>query len=321
MLKEATVLMAKGLSPRLAATALGLDASTLARWRRRQATGSLLVRRRGPGRLPLPEQVARASRLVRDLKGLVGADSICRSVPGLSRRMAASIKAGTWTAMERQRKQRLDRITITVPGVLRGFDVMEQGDQHVLVAADGSIPYRTSCRLASRYTGQMVARFLGEDFRGHGAPLVIRMDRAKQHDTQPVCRVLERYQVLPLRGPAHTPSYYGQLERQNLEHRRWLERRPKGPLRSRTLTAMMRALNGLWRRRELGFKTAAEVWKARPQLPLSRVAFRQEVERRTAALQNRVKLRGKPADFPRRLAIEQTLLRHGLLVRKTGGWC
>jgi hypothetical protein len=322
VLREAVVLMAKGLPRRLAAEALGVDASTLERWTRRQEQGRRLVLRRGPGHPPLPGQVARAAKLVRDLKGLVGADAICHSVPGLSRRLAAAIKAETCTAMERERKQHLKRITITVAGVLRGFDAMELGGQHLFVAADGSVPYRTSWKLVPRYTGIMVAQFLGNDFSRHGAPLVLRMDRAKQHDTTLVKRVLARYQVMVLKGPAYRAAYYGQLERQNQEHRRWLARLDTGQaILPGTLRAMMSALNGRWRRRELGFKTAADVWKARPQNPLSRVAFRKEVERRTAMIRNRINLRGNPADFPRRLAIEQTLLHHGLMVRKPGGWC
>jgi hypothetical protein len=223
--------------------------------------------------------------------------------------------------MERERKRHLKRITITIPGVLRGFDAMELDGQYLFVAADGSVPYRTSWLLSSEYTGTKVARFLGDDLRRHGAPLVLRMDRAKQHATTLVKRVLERYQVTVLQGPAYRAAYYGQLEHQNQEHRRWLDRLDPGqPLLPSTLKAMMGALNGRWRRRELGFRTAADVWKARPQLPLGHAAFRQEVERRTAKIQERIS-RGKPADLSRRLAIEQALLHHGLMVRKPGGWC
>lgn len=39
--------------------------------------------------------------------------------------------------------------------------------------------------------------------------------------TPEVDRLLQRYQVLALHGPPRHPYYYGQLERQNREHRAW----------------------------------------------------------------------------------------------------
>src|SRR5690349_24208363 len=44
------------------------------------------------------------------------------------------------------------------------------------------------------------------------------------HTAEPVLSVLRAHRVLLLQGPAYHARYYGQLERQNLDHRRWCER-------------------------------------------------------------------------------------------------
>jgi hypothetical protein len=195
--------------------------------------------------------------------------------------------------------------------------------RHFFVASDGSIPYRTSWALVPRYTGAAVARFLEHDFRRHGPPLVIRLDRATQHETAVVKRALKRHKVLALHGPPNRPTYYGQLERQNAEHREWLSRLPHNdqPAELATkLAATIDALNRKWRRRELSWKTAWEVWNARLRLTVNRSDFAEEVTKHMSRL-GRLEMRARPADLAERLAIEHTLACHRLLIRQTGGWC
>lgn len=320
-LRRATELMRQGLPRGLAAKAVGRDASTLRRWVRRAQGEQPLARHRGPWHEPGARQVARAHLLVQELHGLVGAASLSHSVRGLSRRQAAQVKAETCTELERVRKAHLARITITQPGVLRGFDVMRLHRRHLFVAGDGSVPFRTSWALEPRYDGLAVARFLNLDFHRNGAPLVLRLDRAPQHSTPLVGKVLRGYGVLALHGPAYRASYYGQLESQNGEQRGWLRDTTATGDPSVAVATMMEALNGQWRRRELGWRTAKEAWKARPRLRLHRSAFRREVEKRAARIREATRLRGKPADQAQRLAIEHSLARRGFLVRQHGGWC
>ena len=74
-----------------------------------------------------------------------------------------------------------------------------------------------------RYVAESVAAALELDIVNHGAPVAYRLDRARCHDTPVVRQVLDRQSILALHGPAHHPGYYGQLERQNREHRAWLD--------------------------------------------------------------------------------------------------
>jgi hypothetical protein len=286
-----------------------------------------VVQRRGPRATPLtPEATAAAARLVRALHGLIGAEALRRSVPGLSRRQAAALKQRTLTALTRERRAAATRIRVTQPGVVRAFDAMQirttHGRQHLLIASDGAIPYRTSCVAVPRYTGHAVARVLAEDFARHGAPLVCRLDRARQHATAAVHAVFRRHRVLRLHGPPHCPRYYGQLERQNREHRQWLQ-----PLAVPPPTAlaalgeqMRRLCNAHWRRRTLGWRTADEVWTTRAPLRDDRAALRQDVRHRAARIRRHLTGRGDPADLPERLAIEQALRTRGYLRRVPGGW-
>jgi hypothetical protein len=224
--------------------------------------------------------------------------------------------------MERERRGAAERVQVTMPGVLRGFDSMDVGQAggaHLLVAADGSVPFRTSWALVPRYDGGAVAALFARDFERHGAPLVMRMDRARQHSVPAVRAALDKHAVLVLHGPAHRPQYYGQLERQNREHRAWLNHVPQHSREEleAEVARMMSSLCGSWRRSTLGWQTAAEAWSARPHQQLNRSEFRRQVTDRAC----RIQARGGVSDgLAWRLAIEQMLVKWGLLRITKEGW-
>ena len=84
------------------------------------------------------------------------------------------------------------------------------------------------------------------------------------------------------------------------------------------LQEILEAVNKLWRRRTLGWRTAYEAWSARRRLEIDRRALREEVSERAARIGRH---RGKPADLAERLAIEQALETRGYLRQQPGGWC
>ncbi len=189
-LERAAELRAMGLNAPLVAALAGMTASTLRRWRARGT----------PKRSPRPRATVDrglakcVEEHVRSLRGLVGADSIRHAVPGITRRQAAAIKRKTLTAMERERVASVERIVVTTPGIMRGFDQMyvntTAGQQLLLFSADGAVPYRTSVLRTESYDGASVAAAVAEDFARHGAPLVWRADRHRSHDTPEVRAVL-----------------------------------------------------------------------------------------------------------------------------------
>jgi transposase InsO family protein len=297
----------------------GVDASTLRRWRYAPCPRR---RRSAPGAL-----CARAERLVRDLNGLIGAAALSHTVMGLSRRQAARIKSRTLTLLERERQATLTRISVNRAGLIRGLDAMHLSTKdakcYALICADAAIPYRTTASLSEHYDAALVAGTIERDIATHGAPLILRADRARAHDSPLVRKILEEHQVLMLHGPPRYPCFYGQLERQNREHRAWLDALadPVGEPMQALLERMIYCLNTLWPRRSLGWKTAAQAWNARPDIHIDRQAFKKEVQDRARCLERHIDLRAKPADLVERLAIEQTLANLGYLHRQVGGWC
>jgi hypothetical protein len=241
-------------------------------------------------------------------------------VAGLSRRAAAEIKHDALRRMEIERRAQAQRVSVTSPGVVRGFDGMElgRGRGHLLVAADGCVPYRTSWMLSTRYDERAVANLLEQDFERNGAPLVMRLDRAAAHDATAVCDVLRTHAVLPLHGPPHHARYYGQLERQNREHRAWIVDHAGAAF---DVDAMMCALNEHWRRSTLAWSTAAECWAARPVIDIDRGELADEVNARARRLESHVDRIPRASGLAWRLAIKQALTSRGLLRIESGGWC
>jgi transposase InsO family protein len=234
----------------------------------------------------------------------------------VSRRAAAALKRDELAAMERERRAACSRVEVTSPGVVRGFDAMHvttaSGRRFALVAADACVAYRTSVHLAARYDGAAVAAALAADFAQHGAPLVCRLDRASCHRTDDVAAVLASHGVLALHGPPRHPGYYGQLERQNRDHRAWLRAVGDDLAPGSLVTAMARmrsALNETWRRRSLDWRTAAEIWALRPTMQEDRIALHDEVTDRAA----RLRADDIDEDLAMRLAIEKALTDRGYL--------
>ncbi|MBL8950971.1 MAG: hypothetical protein JNK82_09360, partial [Myxococcaceae bacterium] len=258
-----------GLALPLAAALVASSPSTLRRYAARERAGQPLVRCRGPGRqAPSAEHRDAGEQVVREMRGLIGADALSHRVPGLSRRVAAAVKAETLTALERERIESCTRISITVPGVVRGFDGVHISGGFVLPVADASVPYRTVVAVSESYDSPAVLSVLERDIALNGAPLVYRLDRAACHRTPEVKELCDAHQVLILYGPPRYPQYYGQLERQNREHRAWLN--TCGPLALGELGEEVERMQYAWNcslpRRSLGWRTASEVWSARPKL-------------------------------------------------------
>lgn len=332
-LERAERLRRAGVSDELASAIVGAGRSTLRRWRARQRAGMSTRARRGRGSRAqgaAAELAARAVGLVRELRGVIGAEPLRRAVPGLSRRQAAEIKAETVRTLERERKAACARVRVTEPGAVRGFDAMYletlYGRQYILAAADACVPYRTSLARADRYDATAVAVTLERDFRRHGAPLAVRLDRASVHRAPSVCEVCARFGVVMVHGPPHLARFYGQLERQNREHREWLktaEIRDPEEL-ERELDLMRTQLNDAKPRRSLDWDTAAKRWARRrdfgPPNALERQKFRSDVDRLTDRIASALDAEEPYDGFAHRLAAQAALIERGLLrLSRTGG--
>jgi transposase InsO family protein len=272
--------------------------------------------------VPVNDELAamQARTITRATHGQVGADSLAKTC-GLTRRRAAEIKKTELREMERERKAQCRSVSVLAPGLIRGFDAMHlrclDGNAYWLVSADASIPYRTAIATVPTYDAEHVIAALIADFEANGTPLVLRLDRIACHQTAEVQDMLDRYEVLALHGPPRHPYFYGQLERQNREHREWhrhLEPVTRAGLEAVT-ESMRRALNGLWARPTLDWCTAEQAWHRRPSFAIDRKQLRLDVDWQAAGLI----AAGIPRLNARRLAIESQLIERGLLSIHQGG--
>src|SRR5262245_18924276 len=286
-LAAATQMRKLGLPAALAGAVVGMSTATVRRWAAAARRGQPLCSRAGRRRMvPAdPAGVALAADAVQVLAGMIGADAL-RITSGLSRRQAAAVKARTLTEMERRRKAEAARVIVTAPGIVRGFDQLYAwtavGWRFVLVSADAHVPFRTGGLVVERYDEAAVLQAVAADLERHGAPLVWRWDRASCQRTLAVVQYLESRGVLVLHGPPNHPQFYGQLERQNREHRQWLASLRGGPSEELqpNCDRMLTALNTRWPRRALDWRTPAEIWSTRAPIPdVLRARFRAEVYR------------------------------------------
>jgi hypothetical protein len=304
-----------GVPTKLCASVLGVSPATVRRHRRPKQTPP-------PKRRVLDETACKQVRsLVRATHGVVGATNLAR-MSGLPRRICSQLKQRELTEMEWERKQRCARVVITTPRIVRGFDAMHvvAGDLRAywLVAADAAVPYRTSIATTLDYDAASVIAALRADFELHGPPLVLRLDRIACQRTPEVNELLADYEVLALHGPPRYPRYYGQLERQNREHRDWysLLIADTADELARAAENMRTALNALWPRPSLNGWTAEQAWRAYRPLDVDRRQLRHDVERRTSGLVTA----GLEPLRARRIAIETELQERGLLCINQGGW-
>jgi transposase InsO family protein len=301
----------------LCAWLLGVSCSTVRRMKSPAAPRNARCSR------PIDETArARVRTVVRETHGLVGAANLGR-MTGLPRRTCAVIKRRELRELELERKARCASVTIAAPGIIRGFDAMHvraiEAKAYWLVAADAAVPYRTSIATVWHYDAASVIAALRADFDEHGAPLVLRLDRIACQRTPELDALLAEYDVLALHGPPRHPRYYGQLERQNREHRAWYDLLPRVSGRELATAgdAMRSSLNALWPRPTLDGWTAEQAWLQRKPVDVDRRKLRHDVLRCASGLAQT----GIQELTARRIAIESALTERGLLTINNGGWC
>jgi hypothetical protein len=213
-------------------------------------------------------------------------------------------------------------VVVAQPGVLRAFDAMHftttEGRRYALCAGDGAVPFTTSATLVRRYETASVLAALTADFTEHGAPLVLRLDRASCHLTEPITALCRTAGVAILHGPPRYAPFYGQLERGNRDRRAFLRavHRPTPAALVSELGKSHVALNCLWPRRTLHGCSPEEAWRRRPAIPVDRGAFLADVQQRA----ERLALHVEPS-LAQRLAVERALIDRGLLRLQPGGGC
>ena len=217
-------------------------------------------------------------------------------------------------------KKEPERYEVTVSGAMwseDGAGFRENGcKKELVVAQDEHSRYKVNYRLVDGpANGQAVYEYLREAFEKHGAPLVLKHDGGKIFHSEKVRGLLDEYRVTDLTGPSYYPQYNGKKERSVRDiksYERAMRRYRSGGTLADRLGATIHDLNEVRPRPVLGGRTAKEVYiRDRGSLP-DRTTFIQEVDNAEQKILTEAVTR-RQRDGARRHAVEQVLLRYGLL--------
>jgi hypothetical protein len=160
-----------------------------------------------------------------------------------------------------------------------------------------------------------VLKYLEWSFQKYGAPLVLKHDGDGIFHTPEVKALLDKYMVLDLTSPAGYPGYNGKQERSMRDiksyDRAMRKHGRKGTLSSR-LHVIMKDLNEDRPRPVLDGRTAQEAYREGMSLLPDRWIFIEAVATKEKELRQEATSRDD-VKKARRRAIEQTLLRYGLM--------
>jgi hypothetical protein len=138
----------------------------------------------------------------------------------LSRRDLGNLVEKVRQAQRQERMREMTRVEWLEPGMVWAIDGTECGELNV---PKGSV-LQTVRDLCTKYYFKSLPTFwkpcgkengdhLSEQFHVHGAPLVQKMDNAKNFLCKEVRDVMEEYGVIPLISPPEYPQYNGSLEK------------------------------------------------------------------------------------------------------------
>ena len=223
------------------AACIGLSPRTLSAWRNRRTRDRLPPRPRG-------RRSTRSSRdqrnavvhFINDRGPCVGLPTLRAAFPAMRRSELADRLTRYRTACRRLFRAPMSRLTWLRTGAVWAMDFVQAPE-----LIDGRFPFLLSIMdLASRTTllwspvphedAATVLAHLGELFRGHGAPLVLKCDNGSAFLAESLKAFLTRSLVAALYSPPRRPQYNGACERNN------------GCLKSQTHHAALRAAHADW---------------------------------------------------------------------------
>jgi len=247
---------------------------TLSDWCLRADHHRLTPRRRGR---PCKES-ARRHRLgvletIESVGPHVGLPTIRGLFPGMPRCELIDLQASYRRHYQERNRLVVDQLVWTSPGRVWAVDHSDP-----IAEVDGS--YRSLLAVRDLASGMQLAWLPVPDqtaettvtvlttlFEQHGAPLLLKSDNGSAFKSEAAARLLQRWDVIPLRSPPHTPQYNGSCEA------------GIGSMKTRTIYAAARDGNAAcWTsahleiaRRESnelhrsrhGRPTAAEIWNRR----------------------------------------------------------
>jgi hypothetical protein len=260
---------------------LGVDYSSLMRWKGRQAAGEAIVRKPGPGKvgpLDLDALTAEIRQLAHRQERTHGTGALhALHQDEISRRDFQTLVADARAEYLHEKQEQARQIDWLAPSLVWSMD-----DAEIEACDVRRVHLHVVHDLGSRYTlcvlgndaladGPTIARNLVRLFKQHGAPLFFKRDNGSNLNHAEVNKVLAEHGVIPLNSPAYYPPYNGGMEHKQLEIKEHLKNRfTDGPTCQPVLVLAAEIcghdLNHL-RRPVLGHRTACQTLAAgRPTL-------------------------------------------------------
>jgi hypothetical protein len=217
------------------AAEMGLSASTLCRWKRRQRRGQPAVGRRGPRKVGS----LNFSELRERIEGLEHGGKRSRGGGSLHRVYGGAISRRELDAMVRAVRQEVSRIRVVHtypvswlrPNLAWAMDDCEKSER----AAGGTLHLHNLTDLHSRYRlppltshclpcGEEVAGHLQYLFDRFDPPLFCKRDNGGNLNHLAVNQVLEEALVIPINSPPRMAPYNGAVEHTQGEFKGYLDR-------------------------------------------------------------------------------------------------
>ena len=214
---------------------LGVDYSSLMRWKSRQAAGEDMVQKPGPGKvgpLDLPALTDAIRQLAHGRARTHGTGALhALHQEEISRRDFQTLVAEVRAEVLREKQEQAREIDWLKPNLVWSMDDAE------IEACDGRrVHLHVTHDLGSRYTlcvlgddvladGPTIAKNLVRLFKQHGAPLFFKRDNGSNLNHAEVTKVLADHGVIPLNSPAYYPPYNGGMEHKQGEIKEHLKNR------------------------------------------------------------------------------------------------
>ena len=322
----------RGLSRSDAAKHLGVAPGTLSHWQRCWHNDHLAARPLGrPCRRGDPQARNAAIHLMTFAGPRIGLPTLRTAFPTLARGELQNLQA-RFRRLWRNSHRRLVRVLHWHrPGAVWAMDHTDPPEPidgrwpHILAVRDLASHMQLAWLPVAAADGPETCQALESLFRQHGSPLVLKSDNGSAFISEATHKLLERWGVLPLFSPPHTPSYNGGCEAGNgamktrTQHQAILRDRP-GQWTAANLQLAQRIANHIHRPCGHRRPTAAQVWHHRtPITAAERAAFSRTVHgeqlraRRELGFSPDETLGRKAQAQVDRLAIRRACVEHGLL--------
>lgn len=323
---------AQGLSAHATAERLGLAPRTLAAWNQQWRQERLHAVPRG--RPCRRASVARRNEIIAFLRQVgpgLGLPSLQARFPEVARAELSNLQRRFRRVYRRQHRRLLRSLQWQTPGTVWALDHCQAPEP-----IDGVFPYILNVRdLASGQVlgwipvtaadAQTTLRLVERLFHEHGPPLVLKSDNGSAFIDATFRELLDRWKVVALRSPPHTPQYNGSCEagggamKQRTEEQATLDGHP-GRWTSADLEAALVVANVVLHPHGPNHETPAELWRARAPIPCeTRAAFLAELERQRPVAREELNLAADASlsrpqqDQVDRVAISRTLVEFDLV--------